>query len=221
MAAIPCLKEPLQSPISDVGTKSAILGSLWDIKTETLLLQGRTCSFEPYFKYYTHQCELALHGNGKYISARTHQDVANTVNWLKDGNVRDDIKNYLRDAEESNDHLQHTDEQLNNSIDLAARLLLMMEFGELQHGYIGRTQLAWTTDSLQDFVHEYYNTGPVLEKEHVKLKKSFNAYNLERIAGIRIIWTTNLADHLWIMDPEDKSVAIFYHATFLTVQKER
>ncbi|KAF2178669.1 hypothetical protein K469DRAFT_731671 [Zopfia rhizophila CBS 207.26] len=46
----------------------------------------------------------------------------------------------------------------------------------------------------------------------------FTASNLERIAGIQIKLTDNLADHLRMIDKEDKFVAIFHHASFLKRQ---
>jgi hypothetical protein len=54
-------------------------------------------------------------------------------------------------------------------------------------------------------------------KEHVKLEKLFNAYNLSRIARIEVVWTSNLADHLRMQD-DDTRVAIFQHAFFLENQ---
>jgi hypothetical protein len=48
----------------------------------------------------------------------------------------------------------------------------------------------------------------------VKLSKIFNACNLQRISGIRVAWTSNLADHLSMRD-DDTRVVIFHHATFL------
>ena len=42
--------------------------------------------------------------------------------------------------------------------------------------------------------------------------------NVERIGGLRIIWTSNLADHLRLHD-DDTRLSIFHHATFLHYQK--
>lgn len=55
--------------------------------------------------------------------------------------------------------------------------------------------------------------------ERVKLEKIFNAKNLGQIAGIDIIWTDNIADHLRVSD-EDQKVALFHHVCFLEYQKE-
>ncbi|KAL9629110.1 MAG: hypothetical protein Q9164_007017, partial [Protoblastenia rupestris] len=52
----------------------------------------------------------------------------------------------------------------------------------------------------------------------VKLPKGFNAPNLERIAGIRVAWTSNLADHLLLKD-DDTKVMVYHHGTFLELHK--
>lgn len=53
-----------------------------------------------------------------------------------------------------------------------------------------------------------------MSKFSVKLEKLFNAYNLSRIAGIEIVWTSNLSDHLRRQE-DDTRVAVFHHAFFL------
>ncbi|KUJ11004.1 uncharacterized protein LY89DRAFT_654631 [Mollisia scopiformis] len=54
---------------------------------------------------------------------------------------------------------------------------------------------------------------PVLN-EKVKLDKVFNARNLQQICGIKIRWTSNLADYL-MMRNDDTAVEIFHCAAFL------
>ncbi|KAL8840478.1 MAG: hypothetical protein Q9176_003804 [Flavoplaca citrina] len=48
----------------------------------------------------------------------------------------------------------------------------------------------------------------------VKLPQSFTASNLEKIGGIRVIWTNNLADHLLLRD-DDTKVMLFHHVSAL------
>ncbi|KAH8652115.1 hypothetical protein BX600DRAFT_516190 [Xylariales sp. PMI_506] len=48
--------------------------------------------------------------------------------------------------------------------------------------------------------------------------KLFTVQNLVRIAGINIIWTDNLADHLRLAD-NGSSLFIFHHASFLKFQQ--
>jgi hypothetical protein len=53
----------------------------------------------------------------------------------------------------------------------------------------------------------------------VKLDRLFIARNLERIAGLKIVWTDNLSDHLRLMR-DDTEVTIYPHASFLEHQKQ-
>jgi len=50
------------------------------------------------------------------------------------------------------------------------------------------------------------------------MNKIFTARNIDRIGGIRIRWTNNLADHLRLSD-DDGAVFIFHHASFLKFQQ--
>jgi hypothetical protein len=47
--------------------------------------------------------------------------------------------------------------------------------------------------------------------DHVKLERLFTARNIERVADIQVIWTSNLADHLQLED-DDTKVRLFSHA---------
>jgi hypothetical protein len=52
----------------------------------------------------------------------------------------------------------------------------------------------------------------------VKFESIFKARNFKNVAGINIIWTSNLVDHLRILEDEtdgSTSVAIFHHTSFL------
>jgi len=57
-------------------------------------------------------------------------------------------------------------------------------------------------------------------QENISLERKFNARNLGRIAGIQIAWTKNMADHLRLIDDENK-VLIFHYASFLELQRDR
>lgn len=41
----------------------------------------------------------------------------------------------------------------------------------------------------------------------------FTARDIDCIAGIRVRWTDNLADYLRMLDPDDKTIAIFHHVS--------
>ncbi|KAL8947280.1 MAG: hypothetical protein Q9222_006417 [Ikaeria aurantiellina] len=55
---------------------------------------------------------------------------------------------------------------------------------------------------------------PPSSMDIVKLPQSFTAANLERIGGIQIRWTDNLADHLLLRD-DDTKLMLFHHVSAL------
>ena len=167
-----------------------------------------------YFKYYNYQCGLALHDYGNHISARTHQEIMNVAQHLKEPLRRGEIQALLPKPTPPNEI-----EKLDGSINLAARLLLMIDFGSLQYGFSSRKRLIWDDNSLKEFIGSYFGRTLALGHERVNLEKIFNARNLGQIAGIEVLWTDNLADHLRISD-EDKKVAVFHYASFLEYQQE-
>jgi hypothetical protein len=214
--------------------------------------------FEIYFKYYAEQCNIiGCHENGKYSSVQTHSDIGKIAQLLRQPLSLEEVRNQMS----MSDFLKAADkEQHDNSINLVARLLLMIKFGDLPDEYLGGRSVRWSSGTLSDFVHGYFSrppahippaysspaipqpastppdatppaysptattqpasTPPACTHRHIKLEKQFNALNLQRIGGIRISWTDNLADHLRMMD-DDKTVAVFYHASFLEYQKQK
>lgn len=84
---------------------------------------------------------------------------------------------------------------------------------------MGQVPRVWNNGSLRDFVKSTFPTIKELPDD-LKLERMFTARNLERVAGIQVIWTSNLADHLQLED-DDTSVRIFSHVSFLEVQRKR
>jgi hypothetical protein len=177
-------------------------------------------NYESYFLYYVEQCNLALHDGERHISSKSHQDIIDIAAQIRSQVKYRDIKIWINSRLPS-PRPENEEEQINGSIDLAARLLCMINLGELQYGFSGQERLIWSENSLEHWIKGYFNAPRVFDKEHVKLEKIFSARNLGRIAGIEIQFTNNLADHLSLMSEDDKTVAIFHHASFLISQRER
>ena len=97
----------------------------------------------------------------------------------------------------------------------------MMPTGGLASGQSirvsGETKLDWKDGTIKDLVNSEIVCQSDMN-EGVKLEKIFNARNPERIAGIKIRWTSNLADHLRMRE-EDTAVEIFHYASFLRFHK--
>lgn len=93
----------------------------------------------------------------------------------------------------------------------------MIDIGKLQHGFVpGQKPLLWETGSLKDLVQDRFAGLAILPRRvvRVKLDRLFTARNLERIAGLQIIWTDNISDHLRLM-VDDTRIAIYHHVSFL------
>jgi len=195
-------------------TRRSIINGLWHHNLTTAAFKEIVAGTESYFRYYETQCELARHGNE--CSARSHEDIIEIVRLLQVPEAtREDIKSSLR-LRLTGPTPDSSDDILSNSVDLAVRLWLMVNIGDLQRILMPGRSLYWTEGSLRDFMSSKFCKQNIL-KERVKLEKLFNAHNLSRIAGIQIVWTSNLVDHLRMQD-DDTRVAVFHHAFFLENQ---
>jgi hypothetical protein len=203
------LQNPLQEKICDAKLKEEIIAKIWP--GETWKQEDR--DWAPYISYYTQQCKHAVHDRGKHILLRTHQHVVNITDQFRELTPRNDIKSNTKELFTSKSDREG--EILDNSIDLAARLYLMMSIGHSNYAVSSGTSETWDEGNLKDFLSIYFNEPQVLSNSNIKFEKSFNAYNLGRIAGIKVKWTNNLIDHLRMINADDKTIEVFHHATFL------
>ena len=204
------------SPIHE-STKIEIVRGFWQIPQSRPLSLSKGNSLQRYFEYYTTQCDLALNDRGRHVIVWTHQDIMQIVNKVNEGYDRSNLECQLKEMPckaESRDH----EMAVKLSIDLACRLITMIEIGSVPQSFSGRRELQWKTSSLQDFIADLCNPK-YNRNESVRLERLFVARNLPRIARIEILWTDNLADHLRMLE-HDTKVAIFHHTSFLeTVHK--
>jgi hypothetical protein len=96
----------------------------------------------------------------------------------------------------------------------------MMSFGEVPNAFTPERALSWTGASIQDFLKQHLEPRQVLSSTSVKLQKIFNARNIQRLAGIKIEWTSDLGLHLRMIH-DDERVAIFHNASFLRLHQQR
>jgi hypothetical protein len=198
--------------------KQEVLGRLWELEKLPEGLTEASGWGDGYFVYYKEQCVATASGKQELPGISTHENVFATVHFLRDpGATRQSIKDKLiRKYPDlaSSDY----DDWIFKSVNFAVRLWLMLDVGDYMSGVLpGQTRLCWGEESIRNLINSEFNINPVLDS-NIKLEKMFNACNLERLAGIKICWTNNLADHLRMMD-DDRRVAIFHHAFFLQCHK--
>jgi hypothetical protein len=219
MATTDQLEISLSKPCIDGRTQTRIVSELWDLGSCQKQYGFPTTveNYAPYFAYNTEQVNAASHDNGRYLSVQTHQEIIDVVAYIKKGSSRRDIKQRLG-TRPHHPELANFDEQIDGSIDLTVRVFLMIDIGELKYGFHGRNQLIWDEGSLESWVHRHFNNPQTLQNEHVKLGRIFTARNLMRIGGFEIEWTNNLADHLRILNDDEKKIALFSNFSFLKAQ---
>lgn len=185
---------------------------LWDstLNTKKRLFNGDLASdltHDAYCEYYQHQWHLVA-GNcdGRYVAIKTVELMNEHTKYLirTPNFTRQDILASWKSKSTSTGNATPSNEAWNNSIDLAARLLLMLKFGVVKHQKVPRHCLSWTSGSLRDFVHNHFNTSPALHDDHIRLPKTFDAWAIFAIAGIEI----------------DSKLLIFHHASFLECQAD-
>jgi hypothetical protein len=192
--------------------QQAILNAIFNLENHPKNVELQSTS-DSYFCYYKKTVEKSRAQN----NCKTHGEVANLVGLLKSTSAtRTSVESALRiqlgvDGEGHN-------ETIDDLINLAVRLLLMLSTGGfLSYGrsitVSGETRLSWKEGTVQDLVNTQFIPQKTM-RENVKLERIFNARNLERIAGIEIRWTSNLADHL-VMRDDDTAVEVFHYASFL------
>ncbi|KAL4874551.1 hypothetical protein BJY04DRAFT_225862 [Aspergillus karnatakaensis] len=167
-------------------------------------------NLDAYFHFYTTSCARVFHNSGGNLSVQTHRQILGIIQQLRRGETRDLIRNSLSCSDPV--------AQVDDSISLAAQLLLMLNFASPRYAISGTTQLSWATDgAISASIHDHFFSRRQLDDVFISLDSSFTAYNVEKLAGIEIVWTDNLADHLRLVEGDGK-VAIFHHVTFLECQ---
>ncbi|KAK4221764.1 hypothetical protein QBC38DRAFT_513396 [Podospora fimiseda] len=179
---------------------------------------GEENDLEPYFSYYSRQCHAFTVQRGRFLAARTHQDLANIISDFADNldrqAIRSSIVGRLHPMNPSFNADNELEELLDRTIDLAARLFLMIEIGTVPDSISPAIPLKWMNGTIRQFTRHQFDIPPQLPCTGVKLPKLFNAQNLQRIGGITIRWTSDLSDHLRMVD-DDERVAIFAYPSFL------
>jgi hypothetical protein len=198
-------------------TKSDIVQHLWPVSGISRY-GGYDLDWEPYFCYYQNQCEHALHEQGKHVLVRTHQHIVDIACKLEQD--REGIKADLKVLFTTEDMLSNGDEILDNTVDLVARLCVMVNISAYKSTVDESAKFLWDTPNLKNSLRNCFTTTHELNDGNTRFEKTFTAFNMQRIANIEICWTDDLADHLRMVGDDDKKVAIFHHASFLRYQRD-
>jgi hypothetical protein len=194
-----------------------IVQQFWDNSVTQIQRDPTSC--DCYFEYFDSQYQLARQNDDLENPVCTLPNICNIVRQMKAGVDRATIKSNLSSTLDKSN--EDSADLLDNAIDLAVRLYLMVHTGQVRRGVTGQTPIVWKEGSLKAAVAEEFQHQLVLT-DSVKFEKVFNAKNIERIADVTIQWTPNLVDHLRFSEDGKKAVLnIFHHARLLEFHQER
>ena len=210
MAATPILNDLLTSTPISQHSRQAIIARIFNVEltNDSIGLFDHLGAF--FSDWYEEQCEAAA----GQVSVQTHEEILRIIGLLQSNDLsRCDISTKLQyEGSEESDV-----EAINASIDLAARLWLTLSIGSLQRSLTPGSTLSWSHGKLADTVIDVLSPKYKLS-DSVKFPKAFNAANLEKIAGIEVVWTSNLADHLCLKE-DDTKVMLYHQASFLELHE--
>lgn len=171
---------------------------------------------QPFFQFYSEQCNMVYHAFRGRIPLQSHEDVKVIATLLRQDRSRSELREILQTRSPGT----YQTEVLDGAIDLVARLMTMLDIGRFPAtSFSGRHSITWDRGTLQEFLHELFPGTVRRNDDGIKIEATFNIRQLDRIGGLSIMLTTNLADHLLLL-PEKDAVLIYHHATFLLNQDE-
>jgi hypothetical protein len=206
------LSEPLHVPVTSRIRAQIVrrpwLESLPHVSTKDSLDRSA------YFDFYTREFDTALVDEGQRLYARSHEDMLRIAQLLVSEIVKEEIILEMKRRLTKGRSLEADDRMLNGTINLAIRLLAIVNAGPLHNEISPHRSIAWKDNSLIKTVHIHFYNYVDSNDVDVMLRTDFTARNISRDANIRIMWTDNLVDHLRLTENHTK-LRIFHHATFL------
>ena len=186
--------------------RSHIISSLWTQPQDVE-------KYRAYFNFFAQECD-AWRLNGLDVAIDTYRDFLNLVQHLRSHRG----ETICCPAMMSFFPPHRRGDSALNSIYLTVRLWLMLwpESPGLT-GYQAQSTLEWNdTESLDDFIRKSLpKAAPGTIRERNLWQKPLNLYTLNRIGGFDIIWTNNLADHLYLDEDVGSTIHLYHHACVL------
>ena len=214
----------LSQPLELLPSRYYFLCNVFDLKSSELQMstvQATDNAYESFFTRYALLCKLAANKD-REVEIVTHQHLVDIIALLRDTKAYNSpspeaiIRTIMRDP-----IIAHSKTLAETLVDLAAGLLLMLSISKYPGDISYDEPIIWEDDGSlvplglidKTFSNQYDST------DLVKLPQSFTAAHLEQIAGIKVIWTSNLADHLLLRD-DDTKLMLFHQVSILQLHKK-
>ncbi|KAL9127056.1 MAG: hypothetical protein Q9217_004000 [Psora testacea] len=217
---ISTLLQPIYSP----ALRCDFLNEIFNTKLDILSVEATDNAYEAFFSRYHTQCALAANKSPD-IENVTHMELLQVIHWLEPLAERES-RIALVQRKASFPVSENLAETLT---DLAASTWLMLSIGKFPGDISYDEHVIWgkgllhsglpkdtEATELSDSVIKRTFPSEYTSKDTVKLPQSFTAAHLEKIGGIEIRWTNNLADHLLLRD-DDTKLMLFHQVSILNL----
>jgi hypothetical protein len=209
--------DPLPQPLHESVTQWArpeILNRLWP-ETSSQAIRGDGANWDAFFAYYERECRAALVDEGKYLGARSHEDLLRYTHLLSTEPNQEEIRRKIREGFQQARTSEEIDKMVEGSIRLSARILAMVNVGALRYEVSRRHFITWqSTQSLCEAVHGHFKVCSSPLTKNISFGPYFTACRDIHVARIGIQWTDNLVDHLRLVQG-DSMICVFHHVSFL------
>ena len=214
----------LSQSLQSLSLRHCFLFTVFDLQPlepHMATIQATDTAYESFFTRYSLLCKLAANKD-REVEKVTHWDLVEIITLLKrPGSTRGDVVvTVMQDPV-----VAHSQSLARALVDLAAGLWLMLSISMYPGDISYDEPVIWkdyeTLGTEQDlsqglvpktFSYLYNST------DLVKLPQTFTAAHLEQIGGIKVIWTSNLADHLLLKD-DDTKLMLFHQVSILQLHK--
>lgn len=216
----------LSQPLQSLSSRYYFLSNVFDLQPFELYMstiQATDNAYESFFTRYAYLCKLAANKD-REIERVTHWHLVEIIALLKDhGSTREEIAATVM----QNPVIAHSESLARTLVDLAAGLWLMLLISKYPGDISYDEPIIWRdNEKLGEEQHEL-NEGFINKNfsyrynstDLVKLPQAFTAAHLEQIGGIKVEWTSNLADHLLLKD-DDTKLMLFHQVSILQLHKK-
>lgn len=211
----------LKKTPQDANFKRAVINKIWSTDLSLADFKDQEETYSAYFCHtYQDLCNSACTGNSQ-ISSFSHEQVSTIVKELRAGSQsQEQVLANLHKLRE-----QTCQAEAERVVNLAASLLVPLNFSGVGGARRGERVNWATTESLQHVIAPRF--AALLSATETALKspqssctscnlslrfpKSFTARQIKHVAGFEIVWTSNLLDHLLVLDADEKVKIHIYH----------
>ncbi|KAL9607321.1 MAG: hypothetical protein Q9167_007755 [Letrouitia subvulpina] len=207
-------------------SRCRFLKSVYNLNLGLEEVQQTDGGFESYFAQYSNLCNLAVLRN-RQIGLLTHGQLLETISQLRNPAWPRETTHIIVALVIKESQTNVDKEFAETLIDLAASVWSSIAIGKFPGDISYDEPIEWRQGALFTRPSDPEFSGSLIGKqfpdhlatnEVVKLPQSFTAAYLEKVGGIQIRWTNNLADHLRLRD-DDTKLMLFHQVSALRLHK--